>query len=115
MLTGGRCVARDVNFVDILFAVFTRSAWECWKSHIDTDINRMGWGYDITFKRLCHANVGILDSQIAVHPDVSTIGGRLYDETTAVSQMKDWLRHTRHDKSEGRTLRCRQGRHVQGM
>ena len=61
-----RCVARDVNYVDILFAVFTRPAWECWKYHINTTLNRMGWGYDVTFRKLCNARVGILDTQIAI-------------------------------------------------
>lgn len=100
------CISREVNFVDILFAVFRRWAWECWKSHIDTEMNQMGWGYDITFKKLCKAKVGVLDSQRALHRAPSRVRGRLYNSSTAISQMTTWLKHNHHEKSKGRTLRC---------
>ena len=61
------CVARKVSFVDPLLLLFKRKAWKCWLKEINTTINRMGWGYSITFGSRRNASVGVIDTEVAVH------------------------------------------------
>ena len=47
-----RCLVRKTLFVDMLFTVFTRSAYACWQRQLDLTANPIGWGYDQTFRWL---------------------------------------------------------------
>ena len=81
------CAVRQVSFVDPLLLLFKRKAWECWQREINTTINRMGWGYQLTFASRCNASIGVVDTEVAVHANQP----RLYSTTSALTQMRQWL------------------------
>jgi hypothetical protein len=88
------CIVHEVNFIDMLFAIFTRKAWVCWVSIMDPLVNPSGWGYDLVFKRKCKVRLGVLDNQSARHgegglPKEEKFGykTRTYNATVASSQM----------------------------
>lgn len=95
------CAVRQVSFVDPLLLLFKRKAWECWQREINTTINRMGWGYQLTFASRCNASVGVVDTEVAVHANQP----RLYSTTSALSQMRQWLDHVGQPFLPGHTRR----------
>ena len=100
------CSARSVTFVDIMFTVFTHTAWSCWQKSIDISTNRYGWGNDITYPQTCSAAVGILNRHIVSHPLNHTKQGRTYDGKGAKSQMMAWLKLHNTSIVKGATVRC---------
>ena len=95
------CTARKVSFVDPLLLLFKRKAWRCWQKEINTTINRMGWGYSITFGSRCNASVGVIDTEVAVHANRP----RLYSTTASMEQMRMWLSHAGQPLLPGHTRR----------
>lgn len=86
------CLLRRTRYTDMLFTVFKKSAFVCWQNQINTTLNRMGWGYDLTFKRSCSVNIAILDTHTAIHMSGERRGqDRLYDEKYAFEDMWNWL------------------------
>lgn len=92
------CLVHEVNFVDILFAIFTVQAWDCWISILDPNVNPSGWGYDLIFKRACRMRIGVLDREVARHG----VGGyngeekagtltRTYNSTAALIEMRAYV------------------------
>lgn len=67
MRRNSSCHLRETNYVDILFSVFTREAFICWQDLIDLDANPQGWGYDVSFPKMCTANVGVSDQHSVMH------------------------------------------------
>lgn len=78
---------RYLSYVDMLFVLFSNSAWRCWSKQINTSINHIGWGYDITFANLCKVRLGVSDMFIARHPR----GKRTYSSREAVIQERKWI------------------------
>ena len=92
------CLGHAVNFVDVLFTIFTAHMWDCWVRQIDLDVNPIGWGYDLTMRDLCHSKAGVLDKEIARHghgklPGDAVFGAksRSYDTKAAVQQLRQWV------------------------
>merc|ERR1740117_504693 len=61
------CLVRKTLFVDMLFTVFTQSAFACWQGQLDLSNNRMGWGYDQTLGTACNVTIGVLDDHSVRH------------------------------------------------
>ena len=85
------CLGHAVNFVDVLFTVFTARMWDCWVRQIDLDVNPIGWGYDLTMRDLCHSKAGVLDKEIARHGHGKVHGDRTYDTDMAMQQIRQWV------------------------
>ena len=88
------CKSHRTDFADVLFLVYTREAWRCWRQQIDLNINEFGWGYDVTFADKCNVTVGVIDDAIAVHHGGCEHGGdctRSYDGTKAGLQQMEWI------------------------
>jgi len=96
-----RSVLREVDMIDILLTVFTRTAWSCWQAQIDFSVNRIGWGYDTTFGTRCHARMAVVDREVVEHAPTQ----RSYSQLAALADKKRWLRHTNLPDLQGRTLR----------
>lgn len=79
---------RYVSYVDMLFVLFSNPAWRCWSRQIDTTINHIGWGYDITFAGTCKVRLGVADMFIARHP----ANKRTYSTRNAFVQESTWLK-----------------------
>ncbi len=78
----------------MLFTVFRAEAWRCWQEQIDLEVNQFGWGYDVTFARVCHAAVGVVDTEVVTHAAQCPAGGdcsRSYDKDKAMAHMWAWL------------------------
>jgi len=84
------CLLRRSVYVDMLFAVFTRKAYDCFQRHMNLSINHGGWGYDATFHLLCAMPMGILDQHFVCH---TTGEERSYDDRTARDDLWRWLRY----------------------
>ena len=79
---------RYVSYIDMLFVLFSNPAWRCWSRQINTSINHIGWGYDITFASTCKVRLGVADIFIARHPR----GKRTYSSRDALIQQSAWLK-----------------------
>lgn len=95
MNQGRGALLKRVRMTDTLLAVFKRHGFECWKSLIDSQANRFGWGYDVSFSTRCNASVAVSDQHLALH--ATGVGGsvskeRLYNETETFGQMWRYLR-----------------------
>ena len=79
----------------MLMVIFTRATFECWKSIIDVEHNKYGWGLDVAVRTLCNASVAMSDQFVAYHttgPGGSSGKERVYDEAGSFSQMWWYLR-----------------------
>ena len=86
------CAIRRVDYIDMLLPVFRRSAFRCWQRAIDTSVNRLGWGYDVTLQHVCGASLGVMDSQRIIHTNSWAQGSRVsYDTAEAKRQLHAWL------------------------
>ena len=47
---------RSTVYVDMLFVLFTREAWECWRRNLDEE-NQEGWGHDLLFWKSCRVKM----------------------------------------------------------
>ena len=103
------CDSHQTDFVDILFAVFTAAAWDCWIRNIDLQANQYGWGYDVTFADNCQMKVGVIDSFEGLHVSNNksispcTTGGectRSYNTSIASEQMHQWIASSRKLQSQ---------------
>lgn len=59
--TSDPLVGRLVEYVDILFAVFSAPAWRCFHSLLEPTLNTNGWGMDHLLHPICGARIGLLD------------------------------------------------------
>jgi Protein of unknown function (DUF707) len=85
------CVYHRTDFVNVMFAVFTRRVWQCWQSLIDPVANSFGWGMDIALAGLCNTTSGVLDVFDTYHRGSS----RIYSTEEASKQMVSWIvKHT---------------------
>jgi hypothetical protein len=95
LLPRPECQSHRVAFVDMLFAVMTRNAWNCWQSQLDLSINHFGWGYDATFASLCGVKIGVSDMDTSQHAGHECATGgectRTYDSSQAMDQLHNWL------------------------
>eukprot|EP01084_Bolivina_argentea_P058524 106858_1 len=88
MHTRDLCLSHQTNFADVTFTIFAANAWLCWQNHINLDINHYGWGYDVTFNKLCNVSIGIIDDHAtAVHMSDS----RSYNTIPAMNQLWTWI------------------------
>lgn len=97
------CKSHRTDYSDVLFTVFTRQAWSCWKRQINAEQNEHGWGYDVLLAEKCGVNVGIIDSAIALHKGKCKQGGdctRTYNKATASTQLWDWNIHQTGARNE---------------
>lgn len=81
------CVYHRTDFVNIMFAVFTRRVWQCWQSLIDPTENSYGWGMDIALAGLCNTTSGVLDVFDTYHRGSS----RIFSTDEASKQMVTWI------------------------
>lgn len=58
---------RRTKYLDMLFVLFTRKAWKCWRRHLDRT-NRDGWGHDLLFWRKCRVRMAVDDRSLIRHP-----------------------------------------------
>jgi hypothetical protein len=86
------CVYHRTDFVNVMFAVFTRRVWQCWQSLVDPVGNSYGWGMDIALAGLCNTTSGVLDVFDTYHRGSS----RIYSTEEASKQM--------HPKREGKAV-----------
>lgn len=97
LLQRHHCLAHRSDHVDILFAVFTKPAWDCWQNMIHAGMqNHHGWGFDLTFSEYCNIPLGIIDHEMALHdPEECQSGGdcteRSYDSEVARAEMDQWI------------------------
>lgn len=95
------CILRKTNYLDMLFTIFKKDAFQCWSNQIDLKNNNYGWGYDITFKKNCNVEMGILDNFLAIHTSGEARGSkRLYNENRAQEQLWNWLYSHGWDKKK---------------
>lgn len=99
MLQRKECRSHRTDFADILFAVFERDAWKCWQESIDVDINPMGWGFDLTFHKLCNATVGVIDTALFLHLKHGRKGAT-YNWGPAFQGMWRWIQHVQNDVTD---------------
>jgi len=93
------CISHRSDFADILFAVFQLDAWLCWQNQIDLDINKMGWGYDVTFHQLCKASVGVIDTALFKKLRHGK-NGATYNWNSAAQQMHRWIEYVQNYTDE---------------
>mmetsp|Transcript_63203 Transcript_63203/g.105161 ORF Transcript_63203/g.105161 Transcript_63203/m.105161 type:complete len:1055 (+) Transcript_63203:132-3296(+) len=84
-------VVRNTSYVDMLFTIFTRTAWQCWQKEINVEVNHLGWGYDLTLHKACGVSVGIIDEHAISHINVAE--QRTYSHQEALKQMIKWVQH----------------------
>jgi Protein of unknown function (DUF707) len=84
------CAYHRTDFVNVMLAVYTRQAWECWQGLVDPAHNMYGWGMDVAMSTLCGTPSGILDAFQSHHPRARR-GTRTYPAQTAKEQMEWWL------------------------
>lgn len=58
---------RSTKYLDMLFVMFTRRAWNCWHAHLDKE-NKNGWGFDLLFWNNCHLRMAVDDAYHIEHP-----------------------------------------------
>lgn len=86
------CSTYATNYIDMLFVLFAPDAWRCWTSRIDTRVNRLGWGYDVTFQRLCGVRIGVSHEFHVMHRRLHS-SVRSYSRREALRQQAAWFAH----------------------
>ena len=82
---------RKTTYVDMLAVRFSPTIWTCWVKQIDLRMNPFGWGYDISFYKLCKANIYIQDNCTVIHPRHRY--GATYSHRQAKAGQTRWLKH----------------------
>jgi hypothetical protein len=94
------CLAHRTGHADVLFTVYTARMWKCWiDKNMNRDVNRYGWGFDVTMADVCDATVGVVDHVVGIHnpvcpDDQPYCVTRSYSDTTAKMQMIQWIRNS---------------------
>lgn len=98
----------DAPMNEIQFVMFhvSDSGWPCFHSLLEPELNPIGWGPDLCYKRFCNAKLGLVDAAV-IHYGRPTVYGNLPTTNTintsyteAEMQMKRWaLNHKRKTAS----------------
>jgi hypothetical protein len=57
---------RATKYVDMLFVLFAKDAWECWSRSLD-DTNLYGWGFDLMYWQNCRMRMAVDDTSSIEH------------------------------------------------
>eukprot|EP00316_Scyphosphaera_apsteinii_P004823 CAMPEP_0119327096 /NCGR_PEP_ID=MMETSP1333-20130426/69906_1 /TAXON_ID=418940 /ORGANISM="Scyphosphaera apsteinii, Strain RCC1455" /LENGTH=280 /DNA_ID=CAMNT_0007335581 /DNA_START=207 /DNA_END=1050 /DNA_ORIENTATION=- len=86
------CAVHRTRFIDPLFVIYTNAAYRCWRSLLDLELDRNGWGTAYVYARRCNASLGVLDEHVVEHR-----GGagpqRSYNTSEAEAGMRRYLRY----------------------
>lgn len=96
---------RRTTYVDMLAVRFSPLIWDCWVNQIDLQMNPSGWGYDVSFYKVCKANMNIQDNCTVLHPLHSN--GPTYSHRQAKQEQAVWLKHMNISRRD--TIRMQSG------
>lgn len=83
-------VWKKTSYVDILTVRFSPDAWKCWRKNINLEINTFGWGYDISFQRLCKFDMYIQNNCTVRHPPHAH--GPTYKHRLGLMQLNSYMK-----------------------